>query len=341
MKSILNHINFYITNVCNFNCTHCSNFNDYYFSGQQKWEDHKDVYKKWGEKVEINQATILGGEALLNPTVLEWIDGIAEIWPDTDIAIVTNGTHLNRVKNLYDTVAKYNGRVRIEITLHNIDRRDEVIADSKEFLNDIIYEEYDHPSRFFNPQKWKRKYNKIRSDNWPDCDTHKEYHNLPAFIQDECKDIYRDIINRNCEVALHDTNNVKINILTAHIFENYALIRNDSVFSLHDSDPSKAYDVCTFKHCSFFKKGELYQCPIVTHLPEFQEQFHMDLTEEDNDIIINGYDPLTVDHSPLEVEQFINTMGKQVPACKFCPEKLTMTELTSGTNKIRVKKRKP
>jgi hypothetical protein len=67
----------------------------------------------------------------------------------------------------------------------------------------------------------------------------------------------------------------------------------------------------------------------------------MDLTEEDNDIIINGYDPLTVDHSPLEVEQFINTMGKQVPACKFCPEKLTMTELTSGTNKIRVKKRKP
>jgi hypothetical protein len=76
-------------------------------------------------------------------------------------------------------------------------------------------------------------------------------------------------------------------------------------------------------------------------LSEFQEQFYLDVTDEDKDIILNGYDALTIDHSAEEREQFINTLGKQVPACKFCPEKPIETRLSASTDKIRVKKKKP
>jgi organic radical activating enzyme len=345
MKNTVSQIDFHITNVCNFNCTDCSNFNDYYFSGQQKWEDHKDVYKKWGELVEINHISILGGEPLLNPTVLEWIDGIAEIWTKPDIVITTNGSRLNQVKDLYSTIVKYNGRVHIGIALHNIDRKDEVIADSKEFLQEIALEEYNTSSDPVDLPRWKKIYNEIRSNDWPDCDTPEEYANLPALVRFECENRFNIsgpiFIDSFYKTKLQDINGIKIEISTARVFDNHALIRNDDVFTLHDSDPAKAHNKCFLKHCYFFKKGKLYQCPVVAHLSEFQEQFYLDVTDEDKDIILNGYDALTIDHSAEEREQFINTLGKQVPACKFCPEKPIETRLSASTDKIRVKKKKP
>ena len=43
MTHRLNYAEFYITNVCNLNCTECNRFNNYHFSGHQRWDDYSDV----------------------------------------------------------------------------------------------------------------------------------------------------------------------------------------------------------------------------------------------------------------------------------------------------------
>ena len=64
---------FYIINVCNLACPGCNRFNDYNFTGYQRWEDYADAYKQWAEQVDIGNIGILGGEPLLNPTFMAWV----------------------------------------------------------------------------------------------------------------------------------------------------------------------------------------------------------------------------------------------------------------------------
>ena len=91
----LNDIAFYITNVCNLACKGCESFNNYNLKGHQKWEDYKDLYKRWSEILEIETANIHGGEPILNPNILAWADGIKELWPNCEEYYVSgNGTSL-------------------------------------------------------------------------------------------------------------------------------------------------------------------------------------------------------------------------------------------------------
>ena len=83
MKSRLESVEFYINHTCNFGCTGCNRFNNYLFTGYQKWADYADIYKKWSEKLDIKSWVILGGEPTLNKDLVLYIRGIRELWPDS------------------------------------------------------------------------------------------------------------------------------------------------------------------------------------------------------------------------------------------------------------------
>ena len=129
-------VEFYITNVCNLTCTNCNRYNNYNFKGWQNWNDFKDIYAEWAKKITIEQIVILGGEPLLNPTICEWISGLKNLWPRGNIQIVTNGTHLNLVPNLYDTLRKSYSWVQVSI--HNTIDLEKHILNIKQFLKEPI-----------------------------------------------------------------------------------------------------------------------------------------------------------------------------------------------------------
>ena len=79
-KRSLDKVEFYITNVCNLNCNHCNRFNNYNFTGWQRWSDYQADYEQWGKYLDIKHKVILGGEPLLNPDIIKWIQGIHKIW---------------------------------------------------------------------------------------------------------------------------------------------------------------------------------------------------------------------------------------------------------------------
>ena len=90
----LTYVEFYITNVCNLNCTNCNRFNNYAFSGHQHWAEYQKVYAEWANRINPQKISILGGEPMLNPTFIDWVEGILRLWPSTVVSVVTNGTHL-------------------------------------------------------------------------------------------------------------------------------------------------------------------------------------------------------------------------------------------------------
>jgi organic radical activating enzyme len=338
MKPVLDYVEFHITNVCNFNCDGCSRYTNYYFSGQQLWNDYKDTYRKWNDLIDIEEITILGGEPLLNPDIIKWIDGIASIWQNTKIRIVTNGTHINKVPGLYDVLKKYNGRVSIEVGLHNKDRRQLVIDECKQFLNTNALEYFDYSDRY---NEWQGSYNAIKDSNWPVCDSPADFCNLPKNIQEECITVHNfsPLLHSGVSMLMIDNNNVEIDIRNEFEFGTIGLTRNSNVFSLCNSDPSLAHNVCNQSHCHQFVKGNLYKCPTSALLPEFIEQFRVDISPEHTEII-NSYKPLTVNNTEQEISTFINNIKKVIPQCKFCPVTIVESITNATTNKVRVKKKK-
>ena len=103
-----NKIEFYITNVCNLTCNRCNRFNNHNFKGWQKWSDYEQIYRSWRKFIDIDQIIILGGEPLLNPTIIDWIQGLNDIW-HKNVQILSNGLHINHVRGLKQALQNFDG----------------------------------------------------------------------------------------------------------------------------------------------------------------------------------------------------------------------------------------
>jgi uncharacterized Fe-S cluster-containing radical SAM superfamily protein len=125
-------VEFYITNVCNLTCDHCNRFNNYVFRGWQKWQDHEQDYGAWAQQLNFDQIVILGGEPLLNPTVLDWCQGIRALWPHSRIQLVSNGYHINRVAGLRDVLLQ--NRILLCVTVHDAQQHDFLYGEIDRFL---------------------------------------------------------------------------------------------------------------------------------------------------------------------------------------------------------------
>jgi organic radical activating enzyme len=146
-------IEFYITNVCNLNCERCNRFNDFNFKGWQSWTDYQDIYQQWAEYIDIDDIVILGGEPLLNPSINEWITGLRQTFKTAkSIQILTNGTRLNKVKDLYHTVTTTDN-AWLGISWHNVNTFNEIDKEIREFLQgDILKIERGHELAKFNAE---------------------------------------------------------------------------------------------------------------------------------------------------------------------------------------------
>lgn len=131
----IDRVEFYITNVCNLTCEGCNRFNNFKFTGWQAWTDYAEDYAHWGSLINIDHKVIMGGEPLLNPTILEWIRGIHSIWPNSANQILTNGTYLDRVDGLLETCRE--NRTWIGISLHRDDILEEMEEKIKNYLGSI------------------------------------------------------------------------------------------------------------------------------------------------------------------------------------------------------------
>lgn len=335
----LSYAEFYITNVCNLNCTNCNRFNNFAFTGHQKWQDYKHVYSQWADVIEIDKIGIIGGEPLANPDIANWIDGVAELWPASQIVIITNGTRLKHCSSLYNQLLKYQGRVVLDISVHNTDFEADILdwfpgpVDVEYQVSDLVY------------KAWTTTWDEISDPSWPKCSSPFDFENLPDRIKEECRNTHGvslELWKKNKFTrVIKDANGVVSWITPFVTFMNSTVIHdlNTNRLSLNHCDPEKSIAVCYSKHCHHFIKGKLYKCGPVGILPEFIEQFSVDISDQDRELI-HQYQPAEVEWNINELTKFVDDLvnARSIPQCTFCPSELYPSKINAGTKKIKIHK---
>ena len=284
-RPLIDKLEFYITNVCNMTCSGCNRFNNYKFTGWQKWEDAEPILTKWAEKIDVRHPVILGGEPLLNPDIVKWIVGLNRLWPDhSGVQVQSNGTRIHKVKGLYDVCSDGNW---VGVSLHTLDDKEEIFQNIRDFLEGPIVETEDptHPV----------------GSKYQFTDKNKKY----------------------------------VHVWENHIFSQSSILeRPMGKFSLHDSDPDVAHETCSFRMFKNYHmiNGKLYKCGPVALMPEFDDQHHFEISDQDREIL-HSYRPLTVDEYDTRGAEFLHTIDNVIPQCKFCPENLEYKPITFGIKK--------
>jgi hypothetical protein len=157
-------LEFYITNVCNLSCEGCNRFNNYSFSGWQRWEDLEETYQQWAKYVHIDRMVLLGGEPLLNPDIIDWIYGLNRVF-QTNVQILSNGTRINQVNGLYQAL-QANGNW-MGISWHNPNTIDDFDQSVRQFLQgDVVKVDRDHPENSFGAQMMWMDSNGVKIPTW-------------------------------------------------------------------------------------------------------------------------------------------------------------------------------
>lgn len=339
----LSYSEFYITNVCNLNCTNCNRFNNFSFTGHQRWNDYVDIYKQWADILEINEIGILGGEPMLNPDFMLWINGLHTLWPDSKIKIITNGSQLNRYPELYEFVSAHAQKVKFELNFHGITQKEKVIHSLMAWLQHPIDIRVDHNE--YTNKLWTDSWNRIKDNSWPDCPTPQDFVNLPEWIQQECIQDYRISLSiwedEVCCTIFSDANGVIVNTSMANYFNDSTVLHDPitNKLTLNNSNPKLALEVCYSKQCHHFIHGQLYKCGPVGILPEFIKQFNVEMSDDDR-ALINSYVPANVNWTRTQLEEFIADLKNLtvIPQCKFCPETTTVKKFDAGIKKIKLTK---
>lgn len=107
-----------INNTCNLTCNNCGTAQCYNFKGIFKWEDHADYYKKWASFLQVPNIDILGGEPYLHPDLLKWTLNVKNLWKNSIIKVVTNGTLLFLEKNIRLTKILIESDVELLVCTH-------------------------------------------------------------------------------------------------------------------------------------------------------------------------------------------------------------------------------
>lgn len=299
MHVIPNKVDFYITNVCNLTCQNCNRFNNFDFRGWQRWSDYEDQYQQWGKLVNLRAVTIMGGEPFLNPTLIDWVQGINRIF-GIEVQILTNGTRFRHAPDLYDALRFKHSTFphnHIGVSLHNPNQFDRLKDDILWFLKDPV-----------------QMYPNGHEKNLWDSD-------------------YQFVDRNNIVVNVYNVDTFHSSAIK-HSWKITPQIQK--VFVLHNSDPFFAHQNCafaTFKSYHFIR-GKLYKCAPVALLPEFDQQHALDISESDR-TLLNSYQPLSTDNFETYQQEFFSKLDQPIAQCKFCPEKYMFQKIfpvTKGSN---------
>jgi organic radical activating enzyme len=276
------YVEFYITNVCNIKCSNCNRFNDHEFKGWQRWSDYQHLYEQWASRIRLQRIAILGGEPLLNPSLMDWVDGINRLW-NKPVQVLTNGTRLNSFPDLYERMLAWNSvhqrwiRNWIGVSLHNPNDKERCFEEIRKFMKgNVKFYHKDDPENANNT--------KTQGGDW-------------GFI---------------------DSNGMKVCVWLYDSFYPAAIQKNAlGQYTVFNNDPLEAHNECGFVQFKsyHFIKGAIYKCGSVALFPEFDKQHPLQISEQDR-ALINSYQPYTIE---VFDQQGLSGINDPIPQCKFCP----------------------
>ena len=144
---------------------------------------------------------------------------------------------------------------------------------------------------------------------------------IHEFLQGTVTEYDKDHNDWNAFYQFKDSNGVMINVYTVDHFADSSLIpKVDGGYTLHNTDPVEAHSKCAFATWKsyHFIRGKFYKCGPSALMPEFDDQVHLDISDDDR-TLLHAYKPLTVDNFAEYHEEFFANLDNPIAQCKFCP----------------------
>ena len=114
---ILPFVEMMVTQACNLSCHGCTNYSDLVHNGYLTWEQGRAQIVPWLDRVDIPDFGMLGGEPLMNPDIRNWIKGLRELMPNSQLRFTTNGLLLEKNFDIVDLLHDV-GNVVFKIAVH-------------------------------------------------------------------------------------------------------------------------------------------------------------------------------------------------------------------------------
>lgn len=105
----------HLAHACNLRCEGCAHYSNYGFPGVVALEDGGPWLRAWSARLRPVHFTFLGGEPLLNPALVAWLDLARELLPHTRLRLVSNGLLLHRWPTLWSALARTSTRLTISV----------------------------------------------------------------------------------------------------------------------------------------------------------------------------------------------------------------------------------
>ncbi len=137
-----------LTQACNLSCTGCTNYSDLSHKGYLSWKTGEKWLSNWANVIDIPDFGIMGGEPLINPEYREWLYGVRELLPDSQIRFTTNGLLLEKHWDIFEVFNDIKNVV-FKITVH-------VDNEKLERTIDRVFDLCDwEPVEEYGIQRWK------------------------------------------------------------------------------------------------------------------------------------------------------------------------------------------
>jgi hypothetical protein len=138
-------------------------------------------------------------------------------------------------------------------------------------------------------------------------------------------------------LTITDTNKIQIKIMYNWWFHQGAIITDPQTgqYTLHNSDPEKAHEICHSKDCHHFENGRLYKCGPAALFPVFDQQMGLTLSESDRHIM-NSLNSIGIEDSFETKQQFLSNINQPIDQCKFCPQTYQGQQIYAQEKKIKV-----
>ena len=115
----------HITEACNLKCRGCSHFSVFAKPKHKDLGEFDREFKRLSEIEEVGVIRLMGGEPLLNPNFMEYLRIARKYFPDTYIALVTNGILGHKLEPHVDEL----NELKIDVTIsdYHLDKQNKNI----------------------------------------------------------------------------------------------------------------------------------------------------------------------------------------------------------------------